>query len=169
MGQYYKGELSDSELADAKIAIIVSKFNEDITTKLLEGALEELKDNNIDEDKIEVMYVPGAFELGVTAKAAAEKGSDAVICLGAVIQGGTPHFEYVANTCALAISNVALNTGVPTIFGVLTVNNQEQAIERVGGKEGHKGKEAAATALEMISLLRSMKEEKSKKLTGFVS
>ena len=138
MGQYYKGELSDSELADAKIAIIVSKFNEDITTKLLEGALEELKDNNIDEDKIEVMYVPGAFELGVTAKAAAEKGSDAVICLGAVIQGGTPHFEYVANTCALAISNVAL-------------------------------KEAAATALEMISLLRSMKEEKSKKLTGFVS
>ena len=79
MGQYYKGELSDSELADAKIAIIVSKFNEDITTKLLEGALEELKDNNIDEDKIEVMYVPGAFELGVTAKAAAEKGSDFII------------------------------------------------------------------------------------------
>lgn len=158
-----------TNIDDARVAIVVARFNSDITSKLLEGAQTELKKHNVSQDNVEVVYVPGAFELAITAKACAEKDFDAVICLGAVVRGGTPHFEYVANTCALAISNVSLNTGIPCIFGVLTVDNQEQAIERVGGKEGHKGQEAALSALEMINILRNLKTETSKKLTGFVS
>ena len=167
MGKFESMELTNIE--DARIAIVVARFNSDITSKLLEGAQNELKKHGVSEDNVEVIYVPGAFELAITAKACAEKDFDSVICLGAVVRGGTPHFEYVANTCALAISNVSLNTGVPCIFGVLTVDNQEQATERVGGKEGHKGEEAALSSLEMINTLRNLKTEPSKKLTGFVS
>lgn len=167
MGQFEAVKIED--VKDSKVAIVVARFNSDITSKLLEGAKSELLKNGIDESAIEVFHVPGSFELALTAKACAEKDFDAVICLGAVVRGDTPHFEYVANTCALAISNVSLNTGVPCIFGVLTVDNQQQAIERVGGKEGHKGSEAALSALEMIAVLRGLKSEASKKLTGFVS
>lgn len=167
MGKFESMELTNIE--DARVAIVVARFNSDITAKLLEGAQNELKKHGVTESNVEVVYVPGSFELALTAKACAEKDFDAVICLGAVVRGGTPHFEYVANTCALAISNVSLNTGVPCIFGVLTVDNQDQALDRVGGKEGHKGEEAALSALEMINTLRNLKTEASKKLTGFVS
>ena len=167
MGQFEQQEISNMQ--DSKIAIVVARFNSEITSKLLEGAQSELQNHGVKTENIETIYVPGAFELALTAKACAEKEFDAVICLGAVIRGGTPHFEYVANTCSLAISNVSLNTGVPCIFGVLTVDSNEQALDRVGGKECHKGEEAALSALEMVSVLRELKTEKSKKLTGFVS
>ena len=138
-----------------KIGIIVGRFNEFITSKLLSGAADALTRLGADEKDITVAWVPGAFEIPLTAqKMANTKKYDAVICLGAVIRGSTTHYDYVCNEVAKGIAAVSLNTGVPTIFGVVTTENIEQAIERAGTKSGNKGYEAAFTAVEMINLLK---------------
>jgi len=170
VGEYSKGDAKGNEAL--RIAVVVSKFNEKITTALLDGALNELDKAGVDREKVEVFNVPGALELAVVARACADTEVDAVICLGAVIRGETAHFEYVANTAALAISNVGISTGVPCIFGVLTVDNEQQALDRIGGSQGHKGEEAAATALETIATLKQVKEgtkKKASKATGFTA
>ncbi len=169
MGKFAKAEIENIE--EIRISIVVSRFNEKITSALLDGALNELDKNSVSRDKVDVFYVPGSLELAVVAKACAANGADAVICLGAVIRGDTAHFEYVSNTTALAISDVALTTGVPCIFGVLTVDSEQQAQERIGGSEGHKGEEAAASALETIATLKKVVDAPSaskKKSTGFI-
>ncbi|HMV76738.1 MAG TPA: 6,7-dimethyl-8-ribityllumazine synthase [Leptospiraceae bacterium] len=137
-----------------KYAVIVSRFNEFITESLLKGALDSLERHGTDLEKVTVVRVPGAFEIPVTAKKLSESGKfDAVICLGAVIRGSTAHFDFVAGESA-KIGNIALETGIPVIFGVLTTDTIEQAIERAGTKAGNKGAEAAATAVEMVNLFR---------------
>ena len=154
MGEYsgYEGELDATGM---RIAIVVARFNRDITDALLDGAQRTLE--KYGAAQVDVVWVPGAFELPLVAQKLATSGAtDAVICIGAVVRGDTPHFEYVAGECAAGISRVTLDTGVPVVFGVLTVNTREQAFERLGGKEGHKGEEAAATAIEMVALLRAL-------------
>lgn len=165
MGQFTKADLEN--ITDAKIAIVVSRFNEQITSALLDGAINEFDIHGISRDQIEIYYVPGSLEIAVVAKECAKKGVDAVVCLGAVIKGDTPHFEYVSAAASNAIASVALETSVPCIFGVLTVDNLEQAKERIGGAQGHKGEEAALSALETISTLREVRNVK-KSSTGFV-
>ena len=141
-----------------KFGIIVSRFNEFINHKLLEGALDCLRRHEAEEDDIEVIWVPGAFELPLAAKKAASlEKYDAVICLGAVIRGATPHFDYISSEVSKGIANVALQTGKPVIFGVLTTDTIEQAIERAGTKNGNKGWDAALSAIEMVNLFRSIK------------
>lgn len=157
MGRYAGKEREAGDLSDLRIAIVVSRFNEPITSALLDGALNEFDKRGVARDQVEVFYVPGSLEIAVVAQACAHKGIDAVVCLGAVVRGDTAHFEYVANTTALSIADVATRTGVPCIFGVLTVDNDQQARERIGGSQGHKGEEAASTALETIATLRSVK------------
>ena len=158
------------KIDEVKIAIVVSRFNEDITNALLDGALNEFDNFGIAKDQIDVYYVPGALELAVVAKECAGNEVDAVVCLGAVVRGDTPHFEYVSNTCALSIASIASATGVPCIFGVLTVDSESQARERIGGAQGHKGNEAARSAIETISTLREVRNSKKKRVstTGFV-
>jgi 6,7-dimethyl-8-ribityllumazine synthase len=135
-------------------AILVSRFNNFITKRLLEGALTELTRLSADEKKIEVVWVPGAFEMPCLAqKLAKTKKYDAIICLGAIIKGDTPHFEYVASEAAKGIANIALTTGIPAVFGVITSENLEQAIERAGAKGGNKGEDAARVAVEMANLM----------------
>ncbi|MBW8056419.1 MAG: 6,7-dimethyl-8-ribityllumazine synthase [candidate division NC10 bacterium] len=141
-------------------AIVLSRFNEFITTKLLDGALDALIRHGADPDKIDVVKVPGALEIPVTAeRLAASHRYDAVICLGAVIRGATPHFDYVAGEAAKGVAATALKTGVPTIFGVITAETIEQAIERAGTKLGNKGFEAALAAIEMASLFAQLDKE----------
>ncbi|MFT4580350.1 MAG: 6,7-dimethyl-8-ribityllumazine synthase [Gammaproteobacteria bacterium] len=141
----------------AKIAVVSARFNSLIVDQLESGCLDTLKRLGVAESDITVVRVPGAFELPVIAqKLAAGTEYAAVIGLGAVIRGGTPHFEHVAGACARGIATVALETGLPVIFGVLTVDSIEQAIERAGTKAGNKGADAAATAIEMISLMRQL-------------
>lgn len=141
-----------------KFSIIVSRFNEAISGKLLEGAIDCLTRHEVSEKDIEVIWVPGAFEIPVVAQAAALKTNiDAVICLGAVIRGSTPHFDYVSAEVSKGIAHVALATGKPVIFGVLTTDSIEQAIERAGTKAGNKGFSAASSALEMVNLMAEMK------------
>ncbi|SCY82966.1 6,7-dimethyl-8-ribityllumazine synthase [Alkaliphilus peptidifermentans] len=148
----YEGKLLSEGL---KFGIIVGRFNEFIGGKLLQGALDAIKRHGGNEDNIEISWVPGAFEIPLVAKKMAKSGKyDAVICLGAVIRGSTPHFDYVANEVTKGVAMVGLETEVPTIFGVLTTDTIEQAIERAGTKAGNKGFEAAATAIEMINLLK---------------
>lgn len=143
---------------DCKIAIVMSLFNEFIGQKLLEGALSTLKENGVDDDSIDLVKVPGAFELPVTAdKLASSNKYNAIICLGAVIKGGTPHFEYVSGAAANGILNVSLKYGIPVMFGVLTTNTIEQAMERSGGKDGNKGKDVALAALEIIDVMNKIK------------
>jgi 6,7-dimethyl-8-ribityllumazine synthase len=140
-----------------KFAIVVSRFNEFITRKLLEGAEDCIVRHGGDSDSIDVYWVPGALEIAQVAQRVVQAGRhDAVICLGAVIRGQTPHFDYVAGQAARGIAQVALSSGVPTIFGVLTTDSIEQAIERAGTKAGNKGADAAAAAIEMIDLLQGM-------------
>ncbi|MDN5363635.1 MAG: 6,7-dimethyl-8-ribityllumazine synthase [Eubacteriales bacterium] len=147
----YEGELVGR---GKKFALVVSRFNEFITSKLLSGAIDALTRHQVAEEDICVAWVPGAFEIPLVAKRLAERGDfDAVICLGAVIRGATPHFDYVAAEVAKGIAKVSLDTGVPVIFGVITADTLEQAIERAGTKAGNKGFEAAVSALEMASLL----------------
>lgn len=142
---------------DLNFAIVVSRFNVFITQKLLEGALDVLKRHHVTEERIYVAWVPGAFEIPLVAKKLAEsKRFDAVICLGAIIRGATPHFEYVASEASKGIAQVMLETGVPVIFGILTTDTIEQAIERAGTKAGNKGAEAAFTALEIANLLKKI-------------
>lgn len=150
----YEGKL----LADGlRFAIVVSRFNEIISMRLLDGAIDALKRHGAAEEGIEVAYVPGAFELPLTARLMAEKGGyDAVICLGAVIRGSTPHFEYVAAEAAKGIAQATVAVGLPITFGVITADSLEQAIERAGAKSGNKGWDAALTALEMANLLREI-------------
>jgi 6,7-dimethyl-8-ribityllumazine synthase len=137
-----------------KYALIVSRWNSFVVESLKEGALDTLRRHGISEDQITIYYVPGAFEFPLAAQKIAASGKfDAIIALGAVIRGGTPHFEYVAGECTKGLAQVSLQTGVIVTFGVLTVDSIEQAIERSGTKAGNKGEEAAVTALEMVSLL----------------
>lgn len=140
-----------------KIAIVAGRFNEIITNKLLGGAIDAFKRHGGDENNIDVAWVPGSFEIPLVAKKMAEsKKYDAVICLGAVIRGATAHFEMVANETTKGIAAAGMQTGVPIIFGVLTTDNIEQAVERAGSKAGNKGFEAATTAIEMVNLLKQI-------------
>ncbi|MFA7543056.1 MAG: 6,7-dimethyl-8-ribityllumazine synthase [Candidatus Cloacimonadaceae bacterium] len=140
-----------------RIAIVVSRFNESISGKLLDGALDCLIRSEVKDEDISVIWVPGAFEIPLAAQKAAEKPEiDAVICLGAVIRGGTPHFEYVAAEVSKGVAQVGLKSGKPVIFGVLTTDSIDQALERAGTKAGNKGFSAASSALEMINLLKEM-------------
>ncbi|OGU58655.1 MAG: 6,7-dimethyl-8-ribityllumazine synthase [Ignavibacteria bacterium GWF2_33_9] len=140
-----------------KFGIIISRFNNFISNKLLEGAMDALERHNVNTDNITVAYVPGAYEIPLIAKKMAVSGNfDALITLGAVIRGNTPHFDYVANEVAKGVAQVNLESGLPVIFGVLTTDTIEQAVERAGSKGGNKGFEAAMSALEMISLIEQI-------------
>ena len=140
-----------------KIAIVAGRFNEIITNKLLGGAVDAFKRHGGDEKDIDLAWVPGAFESPLVAKKLAEsKKYDAVVCLGAVIRGATPHFDMVANETTKGIAAAGLQTGVPIIFGVLTTDNIEQAVERAGSKAGNKGFEAVTTAIEMVNLMKQI-------------
>jgi 6,7-dimethyl-8-ribityllumazine synthase len=150
----YEGRLDAKGL---RIALLASRFNETITKSLLEGALSALRRHGLDDASITVAWVPGAFELPMTAKRLADSGEfDAIVCLGAVIRGATSHYDYVCSQAAAGIARVSLDTGVPVIFGVLTTENIEQAIERSGTKAGNKGFDSAVAAIEMADLLRQL-------------
>ncbi|SDW32006.1 6,7-dimethyl-8-ribityllumazine synthase [Paenibacillus sp. CF384] len=152
MPQVFEGHLISEGL---RYGVVVGRFNEFISSKLLGGALDAFKRHGAADSEVDVAWVPGAFEIPLIAQKMAESGKyDAVITLGAVIRGSTPHFDYVCNEAAKGVSAIALKTGVPTIFGVLTVDSIEQAIERAGTKAGNKGWEAAVTAIEMANLTK---------------
>ncbi|MBR1943557.1 6,7-dimethyl-8-ribityllumazine synthase [bacterium] len=140
---------------DEKFCVVISRFNEFIGSKLLSGAVDELKRHGVADDNIEVIWVPGAFEIPLIAKKAAKTGKyAAIITLGAVIKGSTGHYDYVCAEVSKGVASVSLETGVPVIFGVLTTDNIEQAIERAGTKAGNKGSDAAKSAIEMANLLK---------------
>jgi len=144
-------------LRDARIALLVSRFNGFVVESLLAGAIDTLKRHGGDERDLQIVRVPGAYEMPIAAqRLAASKRFEAIIALGAVIRGGTPHFEYVAGECTRGLSQVSLAHDIPIAFGVLTVDSIEQAIERAGTKAGNKGAEAAMSAIEMINLLRGL-------------
>lgn len=154
MPKVYEGHLLGQGL---KFGLIAGRFNEFITNKLLSGALDALTRHGVAEQDTEVAWVPGAFEIPLVAsKMASSKKYDAVICLGAVIRGATPHFDYVAGEVTKGVAKVGLDSGIPTIFGVITADNIEQAIERAGTKAGNKGYDAAVTAIEMANLMRNI-------------
>ena len=154
MAKTYSGKLIGTGL---KVGIVVSRFNEFVTAKLLSGALDALVRHGLAENAIEVAWVPGSFEIPqAAAKLAASKKYDAVICLGAVIRGSTPHWEFIASEVAKGIAKTGLDTGVPTVFGVLTTDTLEQAIERAGAKGGNKGVDAALSAIEMANLFKEL-------------
>lgn len=141
-----------------KIGIVASRFNEFITSKLISGALDALTRHGVSENDIDLVWVPGSFEIPVTAKVLAEKGTyDAIICLGCIIRGETPHFDYVAAEASKGVALVGLEYKCPVIFGILTTNNIEQAIERAGTKAGNKGADAAMSAIEMANLFKRLK------------
>ena len=155
MPQYFEGKLDAKGL---KFGIIVSRFNSFIGERLLEGAVDALVRHGGDDKYIHVARVPGAFEIPLAAKKMAESGKyDAIICLGAVIRGSTPHFDYVASEVSKGVASVSLDSGVPIAFGVLTTDTIEQAVERAGTKAGNKGFEAAVTAIETANLLKVLK------------
>ena len=153
MSKMYEGKLLGD---NQKFAIIVSRFNEFITNKLLSGCLDTLTRHNVDSDNIEIAWVPGAFEMPLVAQKMTQRGYDAVICLGAVIRGATPHFEYVSAEVTKGIAQVGLSSGTPVVYGVITADTIEQAIERAGTKAGNKGADAALTAIEMVNLLKQL-------------
>jgi 6,7-dimethyl-8-ribityllumazine synthase len=136
--------------------IVVSRFNEFITNKLLSGCMDTLIRHGVDQENIDIAWVPGAFEMPLAAQKMAAREYDAVICLGAVIRGATPHFEYVSAEVTKGIAQVGLNTGKPIIYGIITADTIEQAIERAGTKAGNKGADAAVTAIEMVDLLKNI-------------
>ena len=153
-GTVFEGNLDAKGL---KFGIVCARFNEFITSRLLGGALDGLKRRGVDDDDVSVAWVPGAFEIPIVAKRMAKSGKyDAVICLGAVIRGSTSHYDYVCSEVSKGIAAVELETGVPVMFGVLTTENIEQAIERAGSKAGNKGSECAEGAIEMVNLLREI-------------
>lgn len=155
MANVYEGHLVSQGY---KFGIVVGRFNEFITSKLLSGALDALKRHGAEDDDVDVAWVPGAFEIPLIAQKMAESGRyDAVITLGTVIRGSTTHYDYVCNEVAKGVSAINLKTGVPTIFGLVTTENIEQAIERAGAKAGNKGWDSALAALEMASLSRQFK------------
>ncbi len=140
-----------------RIAVVCSRFNDLVTDRLLEGALDSLVRHGVDRDSVLVAWVPGAFEIPLAALRLAGSGEvDAVICLGAVVRGATGHYEHVAGQCAAGVQRAQLDTGVPVVFGVLTTDTPEQALERAGGKGGNRGFEAATAAIEMADLLRQL-------------
>ena len=142
-----------------KFGLVASRFNDFITKRLVDGCIDTLVRHGAGEDDISMVWVPGAFEIPVIAqKLAASNKFDAVICLGTIIRGSTPHFDYIANEAAKGIAAVSLKTDVPTIFGVITADNLEQAIERAGTKDGNKGKDAALSAIEMVNLCDKLKK-----------
>jgi 6,7-dimethyl-8-ribityllumazine synthase len=150
----YEGKLVGQGI---KVGIVVGRFNEFISGKLLEGALDGLKRHGVEEEDINIAWVPGSFEIPLTAQRMARTGNyDGVICLGAVIRGETPHFEYVSAEVAKGVAKVGLDTDIPVIFGVLTTDTIEQAISRAGTKAGNKGFEAAMTLIEMVNLLKEI-------------
>jgi len=152
-----RGELVVVVDAADRAGIVVSRFNELVTRQLLAGALDCLRRHGAEDDAVSVAWVPGAFEIPLVARRLASSGSvDGVVCLGAVIRGATAHFDYVAGQAAAGVARVALDTGVPVILGVLTIDTIEQAIERAGAKAGNKGWDAALAAIEMASLLREL-------------
>ncbi|MGG1635693.1 6,7-dimethyl-8-ribityllumazine synthase [Paenibacillus sp. FSL A5-0031] len=154
MTRIYEGHLVSEGL---KYGVVVGRFNEFISSKLLGGALDAFKRHGAQDSDVEVAWVPGAFEIPLIAQKMAESGKyDAVITLGAVIRGSTPHFDFVCNEAAKGVAAIALKTGIPTIFGVLTVDSIEQAIERAGTKAGNKGYEAATSAIEMANLTKQL-------------
>ena len=162
MGTYEQSDVVDAR--GLRVATVVARFNQHVTQLLEDGAVATLAEHGIAGDDAPVFRVPGAFELPVVAKRLAESGRwDAVICIGAVIRGDTPHFDYVAGECAAGLARVALDTGVPVVFGVLTTDDLDQALARAGGAEGNKGSEAAATALETAALLRALPAPKDSK------
>ncbi|WP_301627785.1 6,7-dimethyl-8-ribityllumazine synthase [Paenibacillus apis] len=153
--QVFEGNLVSNGL---KYAIVVGRFNEFITSKLLSGALDALKRHGVKDEEMSVVWVPGAFEIPFAAQKLAESGKyDAVITLGTVIRGSTSHYDYVCNEVAKGVAAIGLKTGVPTIFGVVTTENIEQAIERAGTKAGNKGWDAATAAIEMANLTNQLK------------
>lgn len=154
MPKTYEGKLIGKDL---KFGIVVSRFNEFITSKLLSGCLDTLQRHEVAEENIQIAWVPGAFEIPLIAQQMVQKGYDAVICLGAVIRGATPHFDYVSAEVTKGVALVGLNTGVPVIYGILTTDTIEQAIERAGTKAGNKGSDAALSAIEMVNLIRNLK------------
>lgn len=144
---------------DAKVAIVAARFNQPIVDELLAGCIRRLGELGVGEERVSVERVPGAFELPLAAKAFAQtRRYAAVICLGAVVRGETPHFEYVSGEAARGIQAVAIEQALPVIFGVLTTNTEQQALDRIGGKHGHAGERAAEAALEMITVLRRVRE-----------
>lgn len=155
MATIFEGKLVSEGL---KYGIVVGRFNEFITSKLLSGALDALKRHGAQENEIDVAWVPGAFEIPLVAQKMAESGKyDAIITLGTVIRGSTTHYDYVCNEVAKGVSAINLKTGVPTIFGVVTTENIEQAVERAGTKAGNKGWDSAMAAIEMANLTKSLK------------
>lgn len=154
MSKHFEGKLLGEGL---RFGLVVSRFNEFISKKLLEGAQDALLRHGVKEEDIEIAWTPGAFEIPLIAgKLAQTKKYDAVICLAAVVRGGTPHFEYIASEVTKGIAKVGLETGLPVIYGVITADTLEQAIERAGTKMGNKGFDAAMSAIEMANLLRSI-------------
>ena len=140
-----------------RYCLVVGRWNSFVVEHLLEGALDTLRRHGVDDKQITIVRAPGAFEIPLVCKKVAEKGdADAIIALGAVIRGGTPHFEYVAGECTKGIASVTMEFGIPVAFGVLTVDSIEQAVERAGTKAGNKGEEAALSAIEMVSLLNNI-------------
>jgi 6,7-dimethyl-8-ribityllumazine synthase len=140
-----------------RFAVVVSRFNQPVTSRLLDGALAAFRRHGVDDEDLEVAWTPGAFEIPVTAQRLARSEQfDAVVCLGAVIKGETPHFDYVAGECARGVHQVGLDTGVPCLFGVLTTDTLDQALDRAGGSHGNKGWDAAVAAMEMAGLLDSL-------------
>ena len=147
----------DMVCRNSKFGIVISRFNDFINERLLGGAVDALKRHGANDNEIEIIYVPGAFEIPLAVqKAALSKKYDAIIAIGSVIRGGTPHFEYVAGECVKGLAQVMMQHGIPVAFGVLTVDTIEQAIERAGTKAGNKGVEAAMSAIEMVNLLKGM-------------
>ncbi len=158
MGRVYEGELVGRGL---HFAAVVSRFNEFISSRLLDGARDALLRHGVAEENLDVAWVPGAFEIPLVARKLAASGRyAAVLCLGAVIRGSTPHFDYVAAEVAKGIAHASLETGVPVIFGVITADNLEQAIERAGTKAGNKGFDAAVSAIEMGNLMEALRAER---------
>jgi 6,7-dimethyl-8-ribityllumazine synthase len=154
VGRVFQGSLNGAGL---RIGIVVARFNGLITERLLQGALDALVRHGTDEAMVDVVWVPGSFEIPLAAKKLAASGRyDGLICLGAVIRGGTPHFDYVAGEVSNGVSHVMVESGLPVAFGVLTTDNIEQAVERAGSKMGNKGFEAATTVIEMVNLLREV-------------
>ena len=150
----YEGNIISQDIT---IGIVAARFNEFITAKLLSGALDGLKRHGVDDNKISLAWVPGAFEIPLIAGKMAKSGQyDAVICLGAVIRGNTSHYDYVCSEVSKGIAQVSLQTGIPVLFGVLTTENIEQAIERAGTKAGNKGFDCATSAIEMVNLIRQL-------------
>ena len=156
-----KGGLSFEGGLDAtglRLAVVVARFNAHVTSKLYDGCRDELAARGLDLETLTTIEVPGCFELPLVAKELGASGRyEVIVCLGAVIRGDTPHFDYVSSETASGLQRAALDTGIPVVFGVLTTDNEEQAIDRIGGREGHKGRDAALTAIEMVHTMRRVR------------